>query len=255
MTILILEDEPLIAKGLMLLIRQLEPNAQLEGPLQSVRDTIQWIEGHPAPDLVLADIQLSDGISFQALEKLNPQTPVIFTTAFDEYALRAFRVNSIDYLLKPIDELDLKRSLEKFHLLQVKFNNAEFQKQLQDVLLGKQIRTEFKKRFLVYSGKSIIPVITEEIAFFQKEEIIFLNTLGAKQYVTEFRSLDEIQELLDPTKFYRVNRQFLVQGNCIRKFETDYMGKITVHLEYPTPMQLQISKDKAADFRKWMEER
>ena len=109
MKILILEDEILIAKGLMVLIHHLEPSAEIIGPLPSVRETIAFLEQNPAPDLVLADIQLSDGISFQALEKLYPKTPVIFTTAFDEYALKAFRLNSIDYLLKPIDENELKR--------------------------------------------------------------------------------------------------------------------------------------------------
>jgi two-component system, LytTR family, response regulator len=255
MKILILEDEILIAKGLMVLIHQLEPTAELIGPMASVRETIAFLEQNPPPDLVLADIQLSDGISFNALEKLDPKVPVIFTTAFDEYALKAFRLNSIDYLLKPIDEAELKRALEKFHLLREKYQDTDFQQQMLSMLQGQKTNQTFKSRFMVYSGKSIVPIPTHEVAFFQKEEIIFLTTKEGKQFVTEFRSLDEIQELIDPARFYRANRQFLIHGDRIAKFETDYMGKITLQLDMPGNMQIQISKDKAAEFRKWVEER
>jgi two-component system, LytTR family, response regulator len=255
MKILILEDEILIAKGLIVLIKQLEPQAEIIGPMASVRETIAWLEQNQTPDLVLADIQLSDGVSFNALEKLNPKTPVIFTTAFDEYALKAFRLNSIDYLLKPIDEEELKRAFEKFHLLKEKYLDASFQLQMLQMLQGKSTVDTYKTRFMVYSGKSIIPLPTSEIAYFQKEEIIFLTTKDGRQYVTEFRSLDEIQDLIDPATFYRANRQFLILGDQIAKFETDYMGKIILTLDMPSKMQIQISKDKASDFRKWIEER
>lgn len=255
MKILILEDENLIAKGLIVLIKQLEPQAEIIGPLPSVRETIAWLEHNPNPDLVLADIQLSDGISFNALEKLNPKTPVIFTTAFDEYALKAFRLNSIDYLLKPVDEIELKRAFEKFHQLQEKYLDTDFQQQMLQMLQGKSSGNAFKSRFMVYSGKSIIPLPTIEIAYFQKEEIIFLTTNDGRQYVTEFRSLDEIQDLVDPSIFYRANRQFLIRGDQIAKFETDYMGKIILTLNMSNKIQIQISKDKASEFRKWVEER
>jgi DNA-binding LytR/AlgR family response regulator len=255
MKILILEDEILIAKGLIVLIKQLEPQAEVIGPMASVRETTDWLEQNEAPDLVLADIQLSDGISFNALEKLSPKMPVIFTTAFDEYALKAFRLNSIDYLLKPIDEVELKRAFEKFHLLKEKYLDVDFQQQMLQMLQGKSTTIAYKTRFLVYSGKSIIPLPTNEIAYFQKEEIIFLTTKDGRQYVTEFRSLDEIQDLIDPSIFYRANRQFLIRGDQIAKFETDYMGKIILTLEMANKMQIQISKDKASEFRKWIEER
>jgi two-component SAPR family response regulator len=138
MKILILEDEILIAKGLIVLIKQLEPQAEVIGPMASVRETTAWLEQNQAPDLVLADIQLSDGISFSALEKLDPKVPVIFTTAFDEYALKAFRLNSIDYLLKPIDETELKRALEKFHFLREKYLDTDFQQQMLSMLKGQK---------------------------------------------------------------------------------------------------------------------
>ena len=148
MKILILEDEILIAKGLIVLIKQLEPQAEVIGPMASVRETTDWLEQNEAPDLVLADIQLSDGISFNALEKLSPKTPVIFTTAFDEYALKAFRLNSIDYLLKPIDEVELKRAFEKFHLLKEKYLDVDFQQQMLQMLQGKSTTIAYKTRFI-----------------------------------------------------------------------------------------------------------
>ena len=255
MTILLLEDEVLIARGLQILLQELEPGAHIAGPLASVRECREWFASHPAPDLILADIQLSDGISFQALEQIPAGIPVIFTTAFDEYALRAFKINSIDYLLKPIDRKELQRALSKFHQLQDKFSNAEFRDQLLDVLQGRITKPAWKTRFLAYSGKSLVPVQASDAAWFQKEEIIFLNTTDQRQLVTEYRSLDEIQELCDPSKFYRANRQFLIQGDCVEKFETDEVGKISITMKGPEKLKIMVSKDKAADFRKWMEQR
>ena len=140
-------------------------------------------------------------------------------------------------------------------MLKEKYLDVDFQQQMLQMLQGKSSTSAYKTRFLVYSGKSIIPLPTNEIAYFQKEEIIFLTTKDGRQYVTEFRSLDEIQDLIDPSIFYRANRQFLIRGDQIAKFETDYMGKIILTLEMANKMQIQISKDKASEFRKWIEER
>ena len=253
MNILLLEDEPLIARNLLMQMQQLEPDAHIDGPFASVRETKEYLNTHPAPDLVLADIQLSDGISFTALELLPKHVPVIFTTAFDEYALRAFRLNSIDYLLKPISKEDLQRALAKYHLLIEKFNNTDFTKQLHQLLSGTHSQESYKQRFMVYSGKSVVPIIANDIAYFQKEEIIFLTDTNGKQFVTEYRSLDEVEDLLDPKIFYRVNRQFLLNSHQIARFETDYMGKIHLYLHQKNHPEIMISKDKAADFKRWME--
>lgn len=253
MKILILEDEPLIAANLERMVMRVRPDAQVLAKLASVRETSHWIAHEPEPDLILADIQLSDGLSFKALEKMNGQTPVIFTTAFDEFALKAFRLNSIDYLLKPVDEAELKAAFDKLDRLQEKFRSLEFTEGLSRLMQGTLKQEHFKSRFLVYSGKSVLPVLTDEIAFFSKQEIIFLHDRKGKQFVTEYRSLDEIMELLDPSSFYRANRQFIIHGDIISKFETDYMGKIQVFLDVKDVPEIMISKDKAADFKRWIE--
>ena len=253
MNILILEDEPLIGRNLQLQVLQLIPDAQISGPIASVRETLEFFKQHPIPDLILADIQLSDGVSFSALEKIPRHIPIIFTTAFDEFALRAFRLNSIDYLLKPISEEDLKRALDKFYLIREKYSNSDFTEQLHALLRGNQPAQTFKQRFMVYSGKSVVPVPVTDVAYFQKEEIIFLTDKNGHQYVTEFRSLDELEDLVDPKLYYRVNRQFLLNSTQIARFETDYMGKIHLFLHVKNHPEIAISKDKAADFKRWME--
>lgn len=253
MQILILEDEPIIAQNLTLQLKEVEPSATIMGPLASIRETLAFIANNHSPDLVLADIQLSDGVSFTALEKLPREIPIIFTTAFDEYALRAFRLNSVDYLLKPISVEDLKRAFEKFHFLQEKYQNTDFTTQLHEMLSGKINPSNYKQRFLVYSGKSVVPVSASDIEYFQKEEIIFLTDIQGHQFVTEFRSLDEIEELINPTIFYRANRQFLLNCKHIARFETDYLGKIHIYLKRKDHPEITISKDKAADFKRWME--
>lgn len=255
MRILILEDEPLIARSLSILIKKLLPDATIMGVLSSVRETIEFMNSGAEPDLIFADIQLSDGISFQALEHINKGIPIIFTTAFDEYSLRAFKLNSIDYLLKPIDELELKQSLDKLQFLKQKAEQPNFYATLHEWIHQTEAHPKFKHRFLAYSGKSIVPVSVHDVCSFEKEEIIFVRTREGKQWVTEYRSLDEIQELVDPSLFFRANRQTLIHVDCIQKFEVDFMGKINIQMNTPDKKIIQVSKDKASAFRNWIEER
>lgn len=255
MRILILEDEPLIAKSLSILIKKLLPDASIINIITSVRETIEFMNSGAEPDLIFADIQLSDGISFQALEHINKGIPIIFTTAFDEYSLRAFKLNSIDYLLKPIDEQELKQALDKLHFLKQKAEQPNFYDVLKELVNKNEMPSKFKHRFLAYSGKSIVPVSINDVCCFEKEEIIFVRTRDGKQYVTEYRSLDEIQEMVDPTVFFRANRQTLIHADFIQKFEVDFMGKINIQLNTPDKKIIQVSKDKASAFRNWVEER
>jgi DNA-binding LytR/AlgR family response regulator len=253
MRIVIFEDEPLLANHLERLVKSILPNCEVVAKLASVRECTAWINSKVHVDLILADIQLSDGVSFKALEQLDDQTPVIFTTAFDEYALKAFRMNSIDYLLKPIQEDELRQALLKLENLKIKYANSHFQNGLAGLLEGKESTTAYKTRFLVYSGKSMLLVQIHEIAFFSKQEIIFLGNLDGKQYVTEYRSLDEIQELINPEVFFRANRQFIIHEKAIDRFETDYMGKIHLKLKGEKTPEIHISKDKASEFKRWLE--
>jgi DNA-binding LytR/AlgR family response regulator len=253
MTILIIEDEPLVAISLVKLVRELEPDAALQGPVASVKDTRQWLASNPPPDLILADIQLADGISFDIFAGNHIQCPIIFTTAYNEYAIRAFKVNSIDYLLKPVDRKDLQIALHKFHQLQSKFSNEVYVKQMMDLLGNFGQSKKYKERFTVHLGRSMVMVPQQEVAAFIKEEVIYLINHEGRKFITDYRSLDEIGELLNPTDFYRANRQCILQLAFIESCRTDDTGRILVRMKCNRPDEIIISKEKAAEFRKWFE--
>lgn len=253
MKILIIEDELLVAESLLKLVRQLEPAAQIEGPLQSVKQTNKWLADNAQPDLILADIQLADGISFDIFSENNISCPIIFTTAYNEYAIRAFKVNSIDYLLKPIDKIDLQAAFEKFYLLQSKYSNAVYIEEMKELFLDFKKSKQFKERFAVHIGRSVTLVPVEEIALFTKEEIIFLTDRDDRRYITDFRSLDEVEDLVDPSKFFRANRQHLVHLPFIENYRTHDTGKLILKMRGVKTNDLTVSKEKAPEFRKWFE--
>lgn len=251
MNILVIEDEALVALSLLELVRTLEPSAVLEGPLVSVQQSVQWLKTHAAPDLILCDIQLADGISFDIFTNLPLDCPIIFTTAFNEYAIRAFKLNSIDYLLKPVEKQDLAAAFQKFHLLQSKYGNKQFLSELKAVFHNFEHPRKYKERFAVYSGRSVILVPVAEVACFIKEEIIYLLHRDGARYITDFRSLDEVEELIDLAQFFRVNRQHLVHLEAMESYQSDEWGKVHVRLKAPLKESLTVSKDKAAEFRRW----
>ena len=253
MNILIIEDEPLVAVSLAKLLQQLEPGATIHGPIGSVSDAKEWFKQNPKPDLILSDIQLSDGIALDIFNADDISGPIIFTTAYNEYAIRAFKLNSIDYLLKPIDKNDLGAALKKFHLLQSKFSNKIYLEQLTDLFADFSSPKKFKERFAVHMGRSVTLVPVADIVLFVKEEIIFLISSDGTKYITDFRSLDEVEELVDPKLFYRVNRQHLAHLPFIESYRGDDTGKLTLKLRGIKTTDLIVSKEKAAEFRKWYE--
>jgi DNA-binding LytR/AlgR family response regulator len=252
MNILIIEDEPLVAVSLKKLLTELEPEATISGPLESVTEVKAWLAQKREPDLILSDIQLSDGIALDIFTG-TISCPIIFTTAFNEYAIKAFKVNSIDYLLKPIDKPELEAALKKFHLLQSKFSNEAYLRQMAELFSNFNKVKKYKERFAVHIGRSVTLIPVEEIALFIKEEIIYLINREGKKLITDFRSLDEVQELIDPKLFYRANRQCIVQLPFIESYRTDDTGKITLKMRGLKTGELIISKDKAADFKKWFD--
>lgn len=259
MTILLIEDEPLVAKTLSRLVRQLKPDAQLEGPLESVQTAKAWfarhrIAGLPEPDLILSDIQLSDGVSFDIYREANPRCPIIFTTAYDEYAIRAFKLNSIDYLLKPIEPDELKAAFEKYHRWQQGGKTAGLNDQLRDLLSDLASPSKkYKHRFMAHYLRNIVPVNEENVAYFVRDELIYLHTMDGQKLVTDYHSLDELEELTDPMVFIRANRQCLVNQCAIAGYQSHYSGKVMVVLKKPLNVELTISKEKAAQFREWFE--
>ncbi len=253
MKILIIEDELLVAESLLKLVKQLEPAAQIEGPLQSVKQANKWLADNAQPDLIMADIQLADGISFDIFSENKISCPIIFTTAYNEYAIRAFKVNSVDYLLKPIDKNDLKSAFDKFHLLQSKFGNAIYIEEMKELFSDFKKSKKYKERFAVHIGRSVTLVPVEEIALFAKEEIIFLIDRDDRRYITDFRSLDEVEDLVDPSKFFRANRQHLIHLPFIENYRNNDTGKLILKMRGIKTDDLTVSKEKAVEFRKWFE--
>lgn len=251
MNILLLEDEPYVAESLIKLIRQLEPDARLTGPVESVADARQVLK-QQTPDLIVSDIQLADGISLDVFTDYRIQCPIIFTTAFDEYAIRAFKVNSIDYLLKPIDRQELQAALDKYHLLQSKFGNEAYLEQISDLFRNFSDSKTYKERFAVHHGREVLLVPVADVVGFSREEVIFLLHREGKKYITDYRSLDEVQELLDPAQFYRANRQHIVSLDYIASLHSDESSKIHLKLKWSSDQDIVISKEKSADFRRWI---
>lgn len=251
MNILILEDEPLVAESLMKLVRQLEPDATIAGPVQSVAEARKRLEVQ-TPDLIISDIQLSDGISLDVFTDYNIECPIIFTTAFNEYAIRAFKVNSLDYLLKPVDKSELKAALDKFHLLQSKFSNKTYLQQIGELFKDFKGGKKHKERFAVHLGRNVVLVPAAEVVCFSKEEVIYLVNNEGKKYITDYRSLDEVEELLEPTQFFRANRQHIVALQYIASMHSDESSKVYLKMKLKYCEEIVISKEKAASFRRWV---
>lgn len=251
MKVLIIEDEPLVADHMIRLLKDMKPDWEVAGPLASLREARKWLTQYPPPDLILADIQLSDGISLDLFTFMQPACPVIFTTAFDQYAIRAFKINSIDYLLKPVDPEELQAALLKFDLLQEKYRNSAYLEKLMSLVEGRGQAPAVKENFTVQQGRTVYMIAAEQVAFFVKEELIYLTEGEGNRWITDFRSLDEIEDLIAKERFFRANRQFLVQRKFIKGFKSDDTGKLHLILKMKKAPEITISKEKAAEFRNW----
>ncbi|MBL7858005.1 MAG: response regulator transcription factor [Cyclobacteriaceae bacterium] len=249
MKILIIEDEALAAKNLVSLLNRLNSTAIILDVLSSVGSAHKWFATHELPDLVLSDIQLSDGNSFEIFESMHLHCPVIFTTAYDEFAIRAFKLNSIDYLLKPIDVDELDRALQKYQSI---VSGNVLTEQLKN-LMGQwgNVQKKYKERFLAMHRNALVPVLQDDIFFFQKEELIYINTAQHEKFISEHQTLDEIESLLNPEKFFRVNRQFIIHVQSVSRIKTTHKG-LTVILKAPYNTEIDISREKAVAFKKWV---
>jgi len=255
MRIVMIEDETLVAKTLARQIQQIEPDAQVEGPLTSVAEAVNWLRETPEPDLILSDIQLSDGVSFDIFRQVTLRCPIIFTTAYDEYAIRAFKLNSIDYLLKPIEQEELQAAFAKYYRWRGQGVTTDFREQLRDLLVDvrSDARPRFKQRFTAHYRRQVIPVPVDQVACFVRDELIYLHTLDGSRLVTDYHSLDELEDLTDPATFFRANRQHLLSVHAIAGYQSHYTGKLIVSVRPPLELELTISKEKAAQFRDWFE--
>jgi DNA-binding LytR/AlgR family response regulator len=252
MKVLIIEDEAPAFRRLQKLLEEADPTIEIVEVFDGVKETVKYLQNHKAPDLLFMDIQLSDGISFEIFDKVEVKKPVIFTTAFDEYMLRAFKVNSIDYLLKPINKEDLARSLEKYKSLKSELSENEtpdLQKLLQGIRLDER---KYKSRFLVKMGEKLISVETENISCFQtKNGVVYLVTKEGKKYLQD-NTLDDIIKELDPEKYYRVNRQYVMSYQCIKSVHKLGKGKLLIEPQFDLGDQIIVSSEKSAAFKAWL---
>ncbi|MEZ4901125.1 MAG: LytTR family DNA-binding domain-containing protein [Spirosomataceae bacterium] len=250
MKILILEDEPLAAKRLETLVKAIEPQSEILAKLESVRSTIKWLNEHPQPDLILMDIQLADGLSFELFQQVDITAPIIFTTAYDEYAIRAFKVNSVDYLLKPIGKEDLEAALWKFKNQRSATSQDQMGKVLEALLSQK---TEWKTRFLLKSGARFDVVEVANVAYlYAEDKVVFLITNEQKKYFVD-DTLDEVEQKLNPKNFFRLNRKYITQVASIERIEPHFNGRIKIKLRYREDDDIYVSREKADAFKKWLD--
>jgi len=253
MNIIIIEDELKAAKSLANLIVKLRPSAQIIAQLQSIEGAVSYLSENKQPDLIFMDIQLADGLSFEIFKLVEISCPVIFCTAYGEYAMDAIKSNGIDYLLKPFSQEDLQSAFEKVE----NFKNF-FQQNARPDLSGLLKRIgldEGKKSFLVFKQNKYTTVQTDNIAFiYIRNESTSIMTFQQQEYAID-QSMDQVQNLLSAKQFFRLNRQYLVNFNAIKEAEHYFNRKLFVKLVIPSPEQLLIGKEKTSTFLNWLENR
>ena len=249
MKVLIIEDEQPAAHKLIRLLEEADKQIEVIDVLASIEQTINWLAVHPGPELIFLGIQLEDGISFEIFETCKIQTPVIFITAYDEYALKAFKVNSIDYLLKPIAPDDLKAALDKFNVLHRQQANYS---RLESII--SQLQPKTKERFLIKIGEHYRSVQTLSIhCFFIMERNTFIQTDTGKTYPIDY-SLDKIEQLVDPGQFFRINRNFIVNFSAIQDILIYSSGRLKIILNGWTEKEdILVSRERVTEFKEWMD--
>jgi len=255
MKAVIIEDENLVARELKNKVASVAPDVTVIETLPSLKTARKWFMENAEPDLIFADIQLSDGASFEIFERYELKCPVIFTTAYDEYAVRAFKVNGVDYLLKPVDVTELKKAIDKSrNLVEQKTKLPYMLQELMQVLQSPSAGTTmYKEKFVVKVRNNWIPVSTKDIACFVRENLNYIFTFSGEKYIADFVTLEEIEELLDPKLFFRTNRQSIVQIDAIQSVKLHENQKLTLIVKPPLKMELDVSRDKAPAFKKWFE--
>lgn len=252
MTIVLIEDEQLTAEDLAEVILEAEPTAEIVAALSSVEEAVRYFRSRPAPDLIFSDIQLGDGLSFDIFQAVDIRIPVIFCTAFDEYAIKAFNANGIHYVLKPFDLQKIRAAFDKYRQLQNSFSG--WSRAFEDTIRTLSLKNKATSRpnsVLVYYQDKVIPVRLEDIAlFYIKNDATHLYTFDSKTYVVN-KTLDELQQL-DEQLFYRANRQFIINRNAVREASNYLSRKVSVALTVPFPESITISKEKITAFFEWL---
>jgi len=253
MNVVIIEDEHLTAERIASLLGKIDPDIRIMAVMDTVRRSVEWFESGQKPDLVFMDIQLADGLSFDIFSMVPVEAPVIFITAFQEYAIKAFKVNSVDYLLKPVSEEDLRKALSKYRRyhtreLSVPLIGGELLRNIRD-MIGKP----YKSRFMVRVGEHIRTVDVEHVLyFFSLQKGTYLHSEDHRNYAIDF-TLGALEEILDPTIFHRINRKYLVTHRAIRDMLTLSSSKIKVNLLDSDEDDIYVSRDRLSSFKEWLD--
>jgi DNA-binding LytR/AlgR family response regulator len=254
MKILIVEDEELAVKKLQKTLLSIDKMVEVSGVTESIKSTVDFLNENPSPDLILMDIELADGQSFEIFNLVNVKAPVIFITSYDEYALKAFKVNSVDYLLKPVQKDELEAALNKYKELKgdgaVK-NNQDINSLIRE-LHNKLQPKEYRKRFLVKQAQKLVSIEVEDIAYFYSDgRLNFFKTTDNRKFVVDY-TMDELSEMLDPEKYFRISRSFYVSIDSIDQIHDYFGNRLLLHLKPAVDKEALVSREKVMDFKKWM---
>lgn len=255
MNAVIIEDEELIAQVLKNKIKKVAPDISIIAILPSLKTSRRWLSENATPDLLFMDIQLSDGVSFDIFKDFEITCPIIFTTAYDEYAIRAFKVNGIDYLLKPIKESELESAIAKCRHLQVKKEEAPSDiASLLKALINPGSVSPYKEKFIVNIRNQWMPINVRDIACFSKEALNYMYLHNGERYMIDYATLDEVEEFLDPKKFYRANRQFIINIEAVLTVKPVENSKLIIKLKEPNhKLDIDMSRLKSPEFKKWLD--
>jgi two-component system response regulator LytT len=248
MKIVIIEDEKLAVKNLTNLLKEIEPEITVSVVLDSVKNAIEWFSVNTEFDLIFMDIQLADDLSFKILEKTAIKQPIIFTTAYDHYAIQAFKVNSIDYLLKPLNKSELLQAIKKYKELKV-FDQDNIRAFIQSL---KESHAEYQKRFMITSGNKIKSVEVEDVAYFYSDgRYVKLICFDQSEHLIDFR-MDKLEEILDPAAFFRINRNMIIHFKAIRQMHIYTKSRVKIDITPQPDFEVIASIDRSGAFKKWL---
>jgi len=252
MKVLLIEDEPLAAQRLETLVKSLEPSVFILAKLDTVKRAVEWLKSNPPPDLIFMDIQLADGVSFLIFEQCEVKSPIIFTTAYDAYALRAFKVNSIDYILKPVDKDELATALQKFKTM----SKGDLQTSALLSNIGQAVdllTRRYKSRFVIKVGEHLKTVEVGNILYFySQEKTTFCCTTDNRNLILDF-TLEQLDDLIDPSAFFRINRKYLVSSNAIQDIISYTNSRLKLVLKGSSDTDVIVARERVQEFKDWLD--
>lgn len=251
MKIVIIEDEPQAVDRMDSLLRQCAPDATVVARLDTIKASVAWIKANDPVDLILMDIQLADGLSFEIFNQTEVRSPIIFTTAFNEYALKAFKVNSIDYLLKPISPEDLRSALAKYNHL---IGAVSSQKMMESIGNAMQMLTKrYKERFVLKVGEHLKTVEVKDVLYFySQEKFTFAQTVDQRKHILDF-TLDQLEGLVDPSAYFRINRKYLVGLAAVQDMISYTNSRLRLTLRHSDDLEVIVARERVQEFRDWLD--